>query len=84
MMSITRDVSRNEQFWIGVIFGIFCTVLVGLSLDKIFGGGTSPSAVEMPKDIISAYNRGIKDALHTSPASADLDIACAALWSNKQ
>jgi hypothetical protein len=83
MMSITRDVSRNEQFWIGMVFGIFCTVLVGLSLDKIFGG-TGVSTVEMPKDIISAYNRGIKDALHTNPASADLDIACAALWSNKQ
>ena len=83
MMSITRDVSRNEQFWIGMIFGIFCTVLIGLSLDKIFGG-TSVSAVEMPKDIISAYNLGIKDALHTNPPGADLEIACAALWSNKQ
>ena len=85
MMSITRDVSRNEQFWIGVIFGMFCTVLVTLSFDKIFSEPqTLPSALDIPKDIITAYNTGVKDALNVNPPGADLEYACAALWANKQ
>jgi hypothetical protein len=38
----------------------------------------------MPKDVITAYNMGIKDALVVNPPSADLENVCAALWSNKQ
>jgi hypothetical protein len=38
----------------------------------------------MPKDVITAYNMGIKGALTVNPPSADLENTCAALWSNKQ
>jgi hypothetical protein len=83
--TITKQLSNNEQFWIGMIFGIFCTVLIGLSLDKIFSQPiTLPSSLDIPKDIITAYNTGVKDALAVNPPSADLEYACAALWSNKQ
>ena len=83
--TITKQLSGNEQFWIGMVFGIFCTVLVGLSLDKIFSEPqTLPSALDIPKDIITAYNTGVKDALSVNPPGADLEYACAALWSNKQ
>jgi hypothetical protein len=82
--TITKEVTGNERFWIGMIFGIFCTVLVVLSLDKIFGDNYLPSALDMPKDVITAYNMGIKDALVVNPPSADLENVCAALWSNKQ
>jgi hypothetical protein len=82
--TITKEVTGNERFWIGMIFGIFCTVLVVLSLDKIFGDNYLPSALDMPKDVITAYNMGIKDALTVNPPSADLENVCAALWANKQ
>lgn len=84
--TITKEVTGNERFWIGMIFGIFCTVLVGLSIDKIFGNGDVylPSAIDMPKDVITAYNMGIKDALSINPPSADLENTCASLWANKQ
>jgi hypothetical protein len=83
--TITKEVTGNERFWIGMLFGIFCTVLIGLSLDKIFSKDNYlPSAIDMPKDVITAYNMGIKDALKVNPPSTDLEYACAALWSNKQ
>jgi hypothetical protein len=82
--TITKEVTGNERFWIGMIFGIFCTVLVVLSLDKVFGDNYLPSALDMPKDVITAYNMGIKGALTVNPPSADLENTCAALWSNKQ
>ena len=82
--TLTKEVTGNERFWIGMVFGIFCTILVGLSLDKIFGDNYLPSALDMPKDVITAYNMGVKDALVVNPPSADLENVCAALWSNKQ
>lgn len=77
-----RDV-KSEQFWIGVVLGITFTVLVILALDKLFQS-PEPSAVNMPKDVIQAYNLGIKDALKTNPPSMELETKCLELWANKQ
>jgi len=82
MITEIRDL-KTEPFWMGTVFGIVTTVLVVLSLDRIFDT-PDPSAVNMPKDIIQAYNMGHKDALKTNPAGLELEQACLELWANKQ
>ncbi len=77
-----RDV-KTEQFWMGVVLGIVATLLLVLALDKLFQT-PSPSAVNMPKDVIQSYNMGIKDALKTNPPSMELESTCLELWANKQ
>jgi hypothetical protein len=73
---------KNEQFWLGVVFATITTLLVVLSFNRLFSK-PDPSAVDMPKDIIQAYNMGIKDALKTNPASAELEMTCLELWGKK-
>jgi hypothetical protein len=75
-----RDV-KTEQFWMGAALGVLTTLLVTLSFDKLLD--TQVSTVEMPKDVIAAYNMGIKDALKTNPAGAELEMACLELWGKK-
>jgi|LakMenEpi03Aug12_release.lakeMendotaPanAssembly.Ray.scaffolds.fasta_scaffold2613081_1 hypothetical protein len=82
MITEFRDL-KTEPFWMGAVFGIVTTILVVLSLDRIFAT-PDPSAVNMPKDIIQAYNMGHKDALKTNPAGLELEQACLELWANKQ
>lgn len=77
-----RDIQK-EQFWVGCIFGAVMTLLIVLSLDRMFSKN-DPNNVQMPHDVITAYNMGIKDALKTNPVSADLEHACMELWANKQ
>jgi hypothetical protein len=75
-----KDV-KTEQFWMGAALGVLTTLLVTLSFDKLLD--TQVSSVEMPKDVIAAYNMGIKDALKTNPAGAELEMACLELWGKK-
>ena len=76
-----RDIQK-EQFWMGVIFGAVVCLLIVLSLERIF---KEPSQnVQLPADVISAYNMGIKDALKVNPPSADLENTCATLWFSQQ
>ena len=77
-----RDV-KTEQFWMGAALGVLTTLLVVLAFGRLFDT-PQVSTVEMPTDIVRAYNMGIKDALKTNPPSADLEMACLELWSNKQ
>ncbi len=72
---------QKETFWMGVALGVLTTLLVILSFDKLLD--TQVSSVDMPKDVIAAYNMGIKDALKTNPASAELEMACLELWGKK-
>ena len=75
-----RDVQK-EQFWIGAIFGGLIVLLVILSLQRLFDEGPQ---VQMPADIIQAYNMGAKDALKTNPAGAELEMACLSLWGSSK
>jgi hypothetical protein len=38
----------------------------------------------MPKDVVQAYNMGLKDALRTNPPSLDLEQTCVNMWADKQ
>jgi hypothetical protein len=73
----------KEQFWFGTIFGMVVMFLITLGVSRIVDKD-AVSQVQMPHDIISSYNMGIKDALRTNPPSQDLEYACLDLWANKQ
>jgi len=73
---------KNEQFWLGAVFSAVTTLLIVMSLNRLFAS-PNPSAVDMPKDVITAYNMGIKDALRTNPPSSDLEMSCLELWGKK-
>lgn len=40
--------------------------------------------VNDPEDLISAYNRGVRDVLRLNPIDARLESACIQLWGLKQ
>lgn len=82
MYTFSAD-KEKDQFWWGTIFGMVVTFLVSVSMSRIMDKDVT-QRVELPQDIISSYNMGIKDALRTNPASQDLEHACLEMWSNKQ
>jgi hypothetical protein len=74
----------NKQWALGVVVGVVLTSLIALGLNKLHKAQSPQSYVEMPKDIIQAYNMGLKDALKTNPPSWDLEQTCLNLWADKQ
>ena len=71
----------NKQWGLGLVVGITLTTLIAISINKM---QPVPSAVDMPRDVIQAYNMGLKDALKTNPPSMNLEQVCVNLWANKQ
>ena len=72
----------NKQWMLGVIVGVVLTSLIAIGLSKM--KVNEPPMHMMPKDIIQAYNMGLKDALRTNPASWDLEQTCLNMWADKQ
>jgi len=56
--------------------------LIAIALNKM--SADPVAAVQMPQDVIVAYNLGLKDALKTNPASWDLEQTCLNMWADKQ
>lgn len=79
-----EEQKADWSFWRGAIAGGVFMALTLTALGKLTKGADPVSAVDMPKDIIAAYNMGLKDALRTNPVSLELDQACLALWAGKQ
>ena len=71
----------NKQWALGLVVGITLTTLIAISINKM---QPVPSAVDMPRDVIQAYNMGLKDALKTNPPSMNLEQVCVNMWANKQ
>lgn len=72
----------NGNYWLGLITGFLMASLIAIALNKM---STDPVAeVQMPQDVITAYNTGLKDALKTNPPSLELEHVCLNLWANKQ
>ena len=69
----------NKQWGLGMVAGVVITSLIAIALNKM----QPVQQVEMPQDVITAYNLGIKDALRTNPASTDLEMTCLELWGKK-
>jgi hypothetical protein len=74
----------NRQWALGVLAGIVLTSLIAIGWSKINLRQTEPITNLISKDIIEAYNTGLKDALRLNPVSLELDQACLTLWANKQ
>ena len=72
----------NKQWGLGVLVGVVLTSLVAIGINKMTSN--EPPMHMMPKDIIEAYNMGLKDALKTNPASWDLEQTCLNMWADKQ
>ena len=79
-----EEQKADWSFWRGVLVGAVFIALTLTALGKLTKSADPVSAVDMPKDIISAYNMGLKDALRTNPVSLELDQTCLALWAGKQ
>jgi hypothetical protein len=74
----------TKQWALGVVVGVVLTSLIAIGLNKLHRAQSPQSYVEMPRDIIQAYNMGLKDALKTNPPSWDLEQVCLNLWADKQ
>jgi hypothetical protein len=72
----------NKQWFLGVMVGVVLTSLIAIGLSKI--KENEPPMNMMPRDIIQAYNTGLKDALRTNPASWDLEQTCLNMWADRQ
>jgi hypothetical protein len=75
----------GESFWSGCALGALMTLLTVLAADKVLSTPQSlQTSLSLPRDIVGAYNLGIRDALKTNPASWQLEETCLEVWSNKQ
>jgi hypothetical protein len=74
---------RSEHFWVGAAFGGLCVLLTVLAYDRLTKS-LEPPVVQMPHDVITAYNMGLRDAIKTNPPSAELEQVCVRLWTSKQ
>ena len=72
----------NKQWGLGVLVGVVLASLISIGISKMTSN--EPPMHMMPKDIIEAYNMGLKDALRTNPASWDLEQTCLNMWADKQ
>ena len=72
----------NKQWGLGVLVGVVLTSLIAIGINKMTSN--EPPMHMMPKDIIEAYNMGLKDALRTNPPSMDLEQVCVNMWANTQ
>lgn len=75
------DNLRQGTYWLGAFFGALVMLLCALIVDRLTD---EPYPVQMPKNIIDAYNMGIKDALRTNPPSMELEQTCVNMWAGKQ
>lgn len=76
---------RSESYWVGFGLGALMTLLTVLAADRVLSTPqTIQTSLDLPKDIIGAYQLGIKDALKTNPASWQLEETCLEVWSSKQ
>jgi len=74
----------TKQWALGVVVGVVLTTLIAIGISQISRQQNPASHVEMPRDIIQAYNMGLKDALKTNPPSMDLEQTCVNMWADKQ
>ena len=74
----------NKQWALGVVVGVVLTSLIAVGISKIDRQQNPAAYVEMPRDIIQAYNLGLQDALKTNPPSMDLEQTCVNMWADRQ
>ena len=76
-----EDQMRQGTYWLGAFFGALVMLLCTLIIDRLTD---EPYPVQLPKDIIQAYNMVASDALKTNPPSLELEETCVNMWADKQ
>ena len=77
--------SRLAPFASGFAIGATSAILGAMMTYRLMAEPVQPVVAKVtPDQIISAYNRGMDDALKTNPASWALEQSCLELWANKQ
>ena len=74
----------NKQWALGLVVDVVLTSLIAIGINKMKTQHEVVASVDMPRDIIQAYNQGLKDALRTNPPSMNLEQVCVNMWANKQ
>lgn len=78
----------NEEKVTTWLLGFSMGVMVVLGAEKIFASmeeeEVAPATPVFPMAVISAYNKGKRDALKTNPVSFELEETCMEVWANKQ
>jgi hypothetical protein len=73
-------IEQKILMWsLGFTVGVMTTIAV----DKIVERDDIAKQYE-PRELISIYKRGVRDALKTNPVSFELDQTCLEVWANKQ
>jgi hypothetical protein len=75
---------ETKQWLLGGMAGVVITSLIAIGISKINRQQNPASYIDMPRDIVQAYNMGLKDALRTNPPSWELEQICLNLWADKQ
>lgn len=83
MNALIENKIQNGSYWSGFAFGMFLMLLLILIFDRLTDS-PEPSQMTMPKDVVQAYNMGIKDAMKTNPPSLELEQTCLNMWADKQ
>jgi hypothetical protein len=73
---------ETKQWMLGLLTGVVLTTLIAIGISQM--KVPEPPVEVLPKNVIDAYNMGLKDALRLNPVSLELDQACLTLWANKQ
>lgn len=73
---------HNKHWALGVVVGVVLTSLIAIGISKM--KANEPPMEMMPKNIIEAYNMGLKDALRTNPPNWELEQTCLNMWADKQ
>lgn len=80
--------TRWEIGGIGCGIGFIATAGVMLASAAVYSADQKPASEVIAQAVreasVAAYERGLKDALKTSPPSMDLEMVCVSLWANKQ
>ena len=83
VMTLLDQRIQNGTYWSGFALGMFSMLLVVLIFDRLTQQ-PDPSQLTMPKDVVQAYNMGLKDAMKTNPPSLELEQTCLNMWAEKQ
>jgi hypothetical protein len=83
MNSLLDQRIQNGTYWSGFVLGLFSMLFLVLAIDRMTDK-PEPSQLTMPKDIVQAYNMGLKDAMKTNPPSLELEQTCLNMWAEKQ
>jgi hypothetical protein len=76
----------TERQIVNWLLGFVVGILTVLAWQRVMSEPLLPPTAKQPepKNLISIYKRGAKDALSTNPVNFELEQTCLEVWANKQ